>query len=116
MIVWKYGSITQTAAVPASPWLTQTLPRAPRLTTTTAAGDILLRIATDDQVPVRFWVLRMRDERGWSTTILPGDERSFIIAESGRRVPAAVAVSALDRAQNEGDVRILVLRRGLAGP
>lgn len=110
------GVYVQAAAVPASPWLKQTMPRAPRLTTHSAAGELLLRITTDDREPVRFWVLRMRDERGWSTTILPGDERSFIIGASGRRAPAAVAVSALDRAENEGDARILVLRRGLASP
>ena len=110
------GVYAQVAAVPASPWLKKTMPRAPRLTTQSAAGELLLRIATDDRDPVRFWVLRTRDERGWSTTILPGDERSFIIAERGHRAPAAVAVSALDRAQNEGNARILVLRRGLVSP
>lgn len=104
----------EAALVPATPWLDRTPPRMPRLTNVSGRGETMIRITPDDAEPVRFWVVRLRHERGWSTSILPGTDRDIIVAAAGQTPPAVVAVSALDRVQNESAPRILVLRRGLA--
>ena len=99
------------AVPPASPWLGATAPAAPALTLVTGpvtVADVLGRIegkappavdlAPGDSVPVRWWVVQLRDSGGrWTTTIHPAGDTRLTLAIPGGGAPSAAAVRALSR-------------------
>lgn len=105
------GPYAQLALVPATPWLDDDPPRAPRLWISSTGPQLLLRIDPGGAEPARFWVVRTREPRGWSATIVAGTDRTVVLAERSQRVPPVVVVSAVDRAGNEGARRVMLLRQ-----
>jgi hypothetical protein len=104
------------ALVPASPWLDRTTPPRPVLTLRTEplSGDRVLdlRSGSDEPaapgvivsstVPPSLWVVQRRDGTGWTTAILPGAQRTYLLARAGVALPLDVRVMAVDRVGNSG--------------
>jgi uncharacterized lipoprotein YddW (UPF0748 family) len=102
------------ALVPASPWLHRRPPAPPvvmlRVDTVTGARVVDLRsgvnapAAAESVVsttePPWQWVVQQRGAGGWTTTILPGTTRAFVVAPRGAELPADVWVTAVDRVGN----------------
>ncbi|MDB4899935.1 MAG: hypothetical protein JWN53_1743 [Gemmatimonadetes bacterium] len=102
------------ALVPASPWLDRSIPPRPVLTLRTEplSGDrvIDLQSGTDapptpgvtssTTVPPTLWVVQTRTDTGWTTAILPGIQRTHLLAARGASLPWDVRVTAIDRVGN----------------
>jgi uncharacterized lipoprotein YddW (UPF0748 family) len=95
----RNGVYAQPALPPASPWLDNTAPKAPDAYVDGESGPAFLRWKPVDADPVRFWVMQIRRNGTWSTNILPGESRTLNIPGA---VPELVALSAVDRAGNQG--------------
>jgi uncharacterized lipoprotein YddW (UPF0748 family) len=102
------------ALVPASPWLGRGAPARPvatlRTDATTGARVVDLRagvaapapsgaVVSSTESPWQ-WVVQIRGAHGWTTTILPGTSRAFVVAPRGAAMPLAVWVTAIDRVGN----------------
>ena len=97
------GPYARPALVPASPWLDDRPPPAPGLRVSGGVASW----AEGDVEPAGRWVVRSRDDGGqWTWAIRPGTERSQAVRPGVR----AVAVSAVDRAGNEGPARVVEVR------
>ena len=97
------GPYDRPALVPASPWLDADAPPAPGVR---VSGGVASWTEGDVE-PAGRWVVRTRDDGGrWSWAIRPGTERSQAVRPGVR----AVAVSAVDRAGNEGPARVVEVR------
>jgi hypothetical protein len=113
------------ALVPASPWLDRTIPPRPvlALRTEPLSGDRVLdlRSGTDvpaapgvvasTTVPPTLWVVQTRTDSGWRTAILPGTQRTILLAARGAALPSDVRVMAVDRVGNSGPAARVVPRR-----
>jgi uncharacterized lipoprotein YddW (UPF0748 family) len=107
---------TTPALVPASPWLDRSTPPRPVLTMRTEplSGDRVLdlRLGSDvpaapgmivsSTVPPTLWVVQTRSNTGWGTVILPGSQRTHLLARRGAALPLDVRVMAVDRVGNSG--------------
>jgi uncharacterized lipoprotein YddW (UPF0748 family) len=89
----------QPALVPASPWLGGGAPRRPTafMRTDVATGARLVEMRSGGGVRPWLWVLRARTDSGWTTTVLPGSERTHLLAAPGDVAPDRVLVTAVDR-------------------
>jgi uncharacterized lipoprotein YddW (UPF0748 family) len=89
------------ALVPASPWLHKTAPGRPliALMHDSATGEAYVTLTAAEGRKPWLWVVQTRGDSGWTTEVLPGDERSHRLVASGD--PQAVYVSAVDRTGNE---------------
>ena len=103
-----YGS---PALVPATPWLHAPAQGTPTVVTRVDAssGDLVLDLtpAPSATTPPWLWVIRTKSDSAWSTLILPGSERTHVLAAPGATPPSDVRVMAVDRLGNSSpDVRI----------
>ena len=84
--------------MPASPWLKERAPSAPRATAhvDTLSGRTTVTIAPVGETPVRLWVVRSRFGATWTTNIVPGTvrEHSFAASDASAR-PDLVVVTAI---------------------
>ena len=102
------------ALVPASPWLHRRPPAAPvaMLRTDAQTGDRVVdlrsgvnmastttTVVSSTASPWQ-WVVQLHSASGWTTTILPGTTRAFVVAERGSAMPSDVWVTAIDRVGN----------------
>lgn len=98
---------TQSALVPASPWLGHSTPARPLVTASpdSVPGETVVHWSPDPDAPVWQWVVQTLVGQTWQTQILPGDQSDQTL------VPHAteVAVSAVDRLGNQGPPTIIEL-------
>ena len=100
------------ALVPASPWLERLPPRQPVASVTRDSGApgldvpgsgdaLLVRFAPREGARhnIRWWVIQARVGSNWSTTILPGGERRYLLREA-QSAADVVSVIAVDRSGN----------------
>jgi hypothetical protein len=93
------AAYSQTALVPASPWLVSLPPAKPKLMVVeNDRSGLSVRWETNG-TPAWLWVLQYRTNEVWATEILPANQttRTF---ENSR--PELVAISAVDRIGNVG--------------
>jgi uncharacterized lipoprotein YddW (UPF0748 family) len=94
------GPYASPALVPASPWLQDSVPGAPRVTARvdTLSGRTTIEVAPSGSSPVRTWVVRARFGDTWTTNIVPGSvrEHSFAAADASAR-PNVIVVTAVGR-------------------
>jgi uncharacterized lipoprotein YddW (UPF0748 family) len=99
----REGQYADPALVPASTWLDDQPPAAPRAYVTGAIADgapLSLEPAEDERPWL--WTVYVRHGNGWRTHVLPGIDRQFILKDDPELgPPAAVAVAAVDRCGNE---------------
>jgi uncharacterized lipoprotein YddW (UPF0748 family) len=102
------------ALVPASPWLHPQPPSAPVLARRTdpatgarivdlragAGGPAGTGTVTSTTAPPWEWAIQLLTAAGWSTTILPGATRSFVVSPRGAVPPTEIWVTAIDRVGN----------------
>jgi len=83
------GVYAERALVPASAWLERRLPAKPRLVLD--GGELKWEPAATEKISA--WVLQIKIDNQWLTSILPGETRKHLLA-----VPAdAIALTAIDR-------------------
>jgi hypothetical protein len=70
---------------------------------TAGKGNLLFSWNSAAAEPVRWWLVRTKDQNVWSLQIVDGRRRSVTTTNS----PAAVAVAAVDRAGNIGPYAVL---------
>jgi uncharacterized lipoprotein YddW (UPF0748 family) len=102
------------ALVPASPWLRGRPPATPvvavRTDAATGARIVDLRsgvgasspggpVVSTTESPWQ-WAIQTRGAAGWSTTILPGATRGYVVAAQGAAMPLDIWVTAVDRVGN----------------
>ncbi|MEM6328043.1 MAG: family 10 glycosylhydrolase [Bacteroidota bacterium] len=98
------GPWTAPALVPASPWLDAEPPRAPALMLR-ESGDSEWLLLTPPGEPVRTWIVREKRGDAWTVRVLPGWRLAHPLrADATGAMPEMIAVSAVDRAGNEGEV------------
>jgi uncharacterized lipoprotein YddW (UPF0748 family) len=100
---------TQTAMVPASPWLDTVPPGKPQLAGRENGAVWTFQWATPGGNPVAKWLLQYyTPERAWQTAVLPANQWEETFGFS----PEAVSIRPLDRAGNLGPPA--VVRKGAA--
>jgi uncharacterized lipoprotein YddW (UPF0748 family) len=95
------AQFAQPALIPASPWLDSKRPNKPRLLVVeNNRFHLRVRWETTGGEPAWLWVLQFRINGIWTTEILPANqtERTFFDSK-----PDIVAVSAVDRVENESE-------------
>ena len=94
------GPYATPALVPASPWLQDSIPGAPRVTARvdTLSGRTTVELSPSGTALVRSWVVRTLFGESWTTSIVPGSirEHSFAAADASAR-PAVIVVTAIGR-------------------
>jgi hypothetical protein len=88
---------TQTALVPASPWLDSVPPDKPKLTIGESFAGLRFQWETSGGEPAWLWILQFRTNEVWTTEILPANQTSQTFFNSR---PEIIAVSAVDRVGN----------------
>ena len=101
------GAYAEPALVPASPWLSDAAPAAPRLGITPRGQTVDVVMQPGDEAVVRRWVVRVERGGRWTWEALPEGTGTYVIP-AGAPV-TAVAVSAVDRAGVEGPARLVRL-------
>jgi hypothetical protein len=88
--------------VPASPWLSDSAPAAPRAwaAVDSLTGNLRLHVAPATAHRVWLWTVRTRTDGKWTTAILPSEERTFTLSRAGARAPDMVVVNEIDRYGN----------------
>jgi len=94
----------QPALVPASPWLDSTPPDKPKLTVSENHTGLRAEWAAAGVGPARHWILQFRINGVWTTEILPANQKVWTFDHS---TPDIIAVSAVDRVENEGAPAVL---------
>ncbi len=103
------------ALVPASPWLDAEPPARPILTLRERADRLRFTMEPAGPQTVRRWVVRYRHDGEWTIDVVPGPTRTYQLdLGASTPAPSIIAVSAVDRAGNEGPA--IVLRRWAAQP
>ena len=95
------------------PWLDAEPPGAPVISARVLGDDGARRLRPDllpaeGEVPF-VWVVRVWDGKAWRIELVPGAARTHTLAVDAS-APVAVAVSAVDRAGNEGAVELVWVR------
>jgi uncharacterized lipoprotein YddW (UPF0748 family) len=101
------------ALIPASPWLSQTVPSKPLLATDKdeTKGVIKLSWKPVKQEKVWLWVLQTRTGSAWTTKVLPGEQTSYLININDPNVQVeSVAVSAVNRYENQGASAVVKIK------
>lgn len=105
------GPYATPALVPTSSWLDDNPPARPAIALSESENDLTLSIEPAGGEAVRWWVVYMHGERGWTLELVPGARRDIVLGSDNKSVwPDAVAVAAVDRAGNEGAVSDLIRR------
>jgi hypothetical protein len=98
------GPYKKQALVPASPWLDNTPPEAPAITTELKEDKINITWQHSDENKVFRWVVYFKYGNEWNYQILNRKDRSYELKRtSGEKlIPLSrIAVSAVDRVGNE---------------
>jgi uncharacterized lipoprotein YddW (UPF0748 family) len=98
------GPYATRALVPASTWLDSVPPAAPivRAGRDAGTGASTLSLQPQGTEPTWLWVIRAHTGSVWSTEVVPGLQRFFMLPRyPGGSEPDAVSVSAVDRNGNE---------------
>jgi hypothetical protein len=99
---------TQTALVPASPWLDSVPPDKPKLNVVESGRSSLsVRWETSGEA-AWLWVLQYRTNEVWTTEILPANQTSRTFENSR---PGTIAVRAVDRVGNLSSPAVLSPRK-----
>jgi uncharacterized lipoprotein YddW (UPF0748 family) len=85
------------ALVPASPWLDDTPPARPRVSTP-RPSQRTVEMSAGGPTSVWRWAIRWRNDGTWHTAIVPGAQQTFTFPSSQR--PSAIVVNAVDRVGN----------------
>jgi uncharacterized lipoprotein YddW (UPF0748 family) len=101
------GPYAGPALVPPSPWLDARIPGAPAASigTDTLTNDTVVRLAPAPGETAWLYVVRSRAGSRWTTALVPGTERSWVLALAGADSsahPDAAVVSAVSRTGIEG--------------
>ena len=97
------------ALVPASPWLSRTVPQKPTLHGVKNGSQLKLNWNPAKEGQVWLWVVQKKTGGQWSTEILPGEDTTHTIKpDESSRLPDVVAVSAVDRYSNASAPAIFV--------
>jgi uncharacterized lipoprotein YddW (UPF0748 family) len=98
------GEYTQTALVPASPWLDSAPPGRPEVTYQAARAGWTFQWSASGSNPVAKWILQYFDsDRAWKTYFLPANQT----AQNFSFAPLAVSIRELDRAGNLSQPTVL---------
>lgn len=97
------GPYREPALVPATPWLDDRAPRAPKLSVTEKEGALTVSFEPYTSEPLARWVLYSQRAGVWTYTLLPEGRREHRFEAPA---PEAIAISAVDRAGNEGAVNL----------
>lgn len=89
----------QSALAPASPWLDSVPPARPKLTVTVEYSGARAHWENSGGEPAWLWVLQFRTDGVWTTEILPANQKGWAF---DHLQPEVIAVSAVDRVENEG--------------
>ena len=88
------GAYREPALVPPFPWLGDAAPAAPRLATIAADGPASVSMTPGDSVPVRWWLVQLRDSTGhWKASLRPPGANHVATAVNTDEV-AVTAISA----------------------
>lgn len=99
------GTYSRPALIPATPWLDTTRPSQPVVTSEILGSDVLITLNTENNDDVWVWTVRSKYGRNWKTEIIPGWRNSYRIRGTNeRRPPSVIAVSAVNRTENESVV------------
>ncbi len=115
---WSIGSLTKDsnlakavvegpyknqALVPPTPWLDNTAPASPEITTLVTAGDsVKIGWKHPNEADVFHWVVYYQYGNKWSYTILNRRDRSFAVpVMAGKNKLTGVMITAVDRVGNE---------------
>lgn len=90
---------SQPALVPASPWLDSVPPDKPKLSVSESRAGLRAEWAATGGEPAWLWILQFRINGVWTTEILPAHRKVWTFDHS---TPGVIAVSAVDRVENEG--------------
>ncbi|MBX7243923.1 MAG: family 10 glycosylhydrolase [Candidatus Sumerlaeaceae bacterium] len=108
------GVYHEPAVVPASPWLDSRKPRKPLITATPkpdAKAIVLEWKPAEGDKDIRFWAVQVNKGGKWTTKVVGPDETRLIVSTVDETTPTqAVAISALNRAQNQGPVATIVFK------
>jgi uncharacterized lipoprotein YddW (UPF0748 family) len=94
----------QPALVPASWWLDSTSPAKPKLSIGESHAGLQVEWAASGAKPAWLWILQFRINGVWTTEILPANQEVWTFDHS---TPDIIAVSAVDRVENEGAPAVL---------
>ncbi|MEM1118024.1 MAG: family 10 glycosylhydrolase [Bacteroidota bacterium] len=100
------GPYAEAALVPASPWLDDAPPEAPVVTLTPRGGALDVVIEDVGSEAAHRYVVRTRRAGVWTWEVISPDVGTYVL--EGATIEA-VAVSALDRVDNEGPARLVEL-------
>ena len=103
------GLYASPALVPATPWLVRTVPAMPDVTAKLEPSQVAVTLGARGSEPVRWWVVQMRIDDQWYSTILTGSEKSVTML-ADRGPPDLLAVTAVSRTGIESRPRVLRLR------
>ena len=89
------GPYAQMAIVTASSWLTAAAPPTPALRLTDRSGTMTIVLSTVGPAIPWQWLVQVRSDTGWTSTVLPGDAAVFPVTD--RRRSTRVTVRAISR-------------------
>lgn len=102
------GPYADPALVPATPWLGDERPPPPVVTvrpSDATGGRILVLDENNEQRPWR-WTVRVRSGGAWSTSVLPGAQKTLTISSGSQPVPDEVVITAVNRTGIESQTAI----------
>lgn len=95
----RSGPYAQAALVPSSKWLDHQTPKSPRLDVqVNEGGQAKLAWTERGQEGAWLWAVYVRRGKTWELTVLPGQQREYVLKDEAVE---AVAVAAVDRCGNE---------------
>ncbi len=89
------GPYAEAALIPATPWLATPAPPTPALRLSNRDGMSAVVLGTIGPASPWQWLVQLRHETGWTSTVLRGDTRSFRVPAMG--TPDRVTVRAFNR-------------------
>lgn len=106
----KDGVYAEQALIPESPWLGNEKPSQPKVAAKRHNDGVQVEMKPSKGKNPWLWVIRVLDDGQWTTTIVPGVENRRVIELSEGATPESVAVSAVTRLGNEGEVATTKVR------
>jgi hypothetical protein len=106
------GPYAERALAPASPWLDSIAPLTPVVRTGWDAARQTATLSLDPKgsEATWLWVIRARVGDNWTTDIVPGQQRFYVMPRlPGGAYADAVSVSSVDRTGNESTATLLDL-------
>jgi len=98
------------ALVPATPWLSDAPPAAPRVTATLDEGLVATALHISAPAQPRTWIVHTRHAGQWSTLLVGGSATGFHVDWKDGRPPELIAVVAVDRLGVQSAATLLELR------